>query len=68
MANPFEDESAEYVVIRNAEDQYSLWPVFLDVPHGWYVVFREASRADCLEYIGIHWTDMRPKSLADAFK
>jgi MbtH protein len=66
MANPFEDNSAQFVVLRNAECQYSLWPVFVDVPQGWEVVFGEAPRPDCVEYIEVTWTDMRPKSLVDA--
>jgi MbtH protein len=30
------------------------------------VVFGEASRADCLQYIEQNWSDIRPKSLIDA--
>ncbi|MER7756577.1 MbtH family protein [Kitasatospora sp. NPDC097643] len=66
MANPFEDEGASYLVLRNDELQYSLWPVIVDVPAGWDTVFGEAGRAECLDYIETHWTDMRPKSLVDA--
>ncbi|GAA2712179.1 MULTISPECIES: MbtH family protein [Streptomyces] len=66
MANPFEDENASYVVLINDELQHSLWPNALEVPGGWRVVFGEASRADCLEYVNKNWTDMRPKSLVDA--
>ncbi|MET8560978.1 MbtH family NRPS accessory protein [Streptomyces flaveolus] len=66
MANPFEDPDADYLVLRNPEHQYSLWPTFVDVPAGWEVVFGSASRTDCTEYIETHWTDMRPKSLIDA--
>ncbi|MER8223504.1 MbtH family NRPS accessory protein [Streptomyces sp. NPDC094143] len=66
MANPFEDANAQFLVLRNAEHHYSLWPAFAEVPQGWDVLFGKASRPDCVEYIGAHWTDMRPKSLADA--
>lgn len=66
MSNPFEDDSASYHVLVNAEDQYSLWPEFADVPAGWDIVLRSASRAECLDYVNEHWTDMRPKSLVDA--
>ncbi len=31
MTNPFEDENAQFLVLRNAEHQYSLWPTFTDV-------------------------------------
>lgn len=66
MTNPFEDENALYLVLRNAEGQFSLWPTFVDVPDGWETVFGEAARAACLDFIERTWTDMRPKSLVDA--
>jgi MbtH protein len=66
MSNPFEDPDGLYVVLSNAEVQYSLWPVFAEVPAGWQVVFGEAGRAQCLEYIEQNWTDMRPSSLVAA--
>ncbi|MET7695825.1 MbtH family protein [Streptomyces sp. NPDC005483] len=66
MTNPFEDQDARFVVLVNAERQHSLWPVFADVPAGWDVVFGEAARQECLDYVERTWTDLRPKSLADA--
>jgi MbtH protein len=66
MTNPFEDEDADYLVLRNEEGQYSLWPTFVDVPDGWESVFGEAPRQACLDHIEENWTDMRPKSLVDA--
>jgi glycopeptidolipid biosynthesis protein len=63
--NPFDDEDGSYVVLVNDEEQHSLWPVFADVPPGWRVVFGEAARAECLEYIEQNWTDIRPKSLRE---
>ena len=61
--NPFEDETADYRVLRNEEDQYSLWPVFAAVPAGWQVVLERAGRAECLDYINRTWTDLRPASV-----
>ena len=66
MANPFDDEQAKFLVLMNEEEQYSLWPVFADVPGGWKSVFGEAGRQECLDYIESVWTDMRPKSLVEA--
>jgi MbtH protein len=65
MSNPFEDENGTYRVLVNDEGQHSLWPSFADVPAGWQVVHGEDSRAACLDYVEKHWTDMRPRSLAD---
>ncbi len=64
--NPFGDEDDRFLVLRNEEDQYSLWPVFADAPAGWQVVFGESGRADCLAYVEATWTDMRPRSLREA--
>jgi uncharacterized protein YbdZ (MbtH family) len=66
--NPFDDDNGTFVVLVNDEDQHSLWPVFSDVPAGWKVVFGEATRAECLEYIEKNWTDIRPKSLQESIK
>lgn len=64
--NPFDDEDGIFYVVVNDEEQYSIWPAAIDVPEGWRVVFGQASRADCLDYVEANWTDMRPKSLRDA--
>jgi MbtH protein len=66
MSNPFDDGAARFVVLVNDEAQYSLWPVFANVPPGWTVIYGENDRRSCLAYIKASWTDMRPKSLADA--
>jgi MbtH protein len=66
VANPFDAESASYVVLRNDEGQYSLWPGFADVPAGWCVVSGPGGRSACLAYVEQHWTDLRPTSLIAA--
>ena len=63
MTNPFEDETASYLVLVNEENQHSLWPAWIDVPAGWESVHGEAARQDCLDYIESSWTDIRPASL-----
>ena len=63
MANPFENENLEYLVLVNDEGQYSLWPVFREVPDGWLAVGPRAKRDECINWINEHWTDMRPLSL-----
>jgi uncharacterized protein YbdZ (MbtH family) len=61
--NPFDDDNGSFFVLVNDEEQHSLWPAFADVPAGWRVVYGEADRAACLDYIEQNWTDIRPKSL-----
>ncbi|MGW4276439.1 MbtH family protein, partial [Streptomyces seoulensis] len=60
------DENTRYQVLRNDEEQYSLWPVDVDVPAGWQPVGKEGTEAECSDYVDEVWTDMRPRSLRAA--
>ncbi|MEV4050204.1 MbtH family protein [Amycolatopsis sp. NPDC049688] len=66
MTSPFDDENGRFLVLVNAEEERSLWPVFAAVPAGWTVALEESSRADALAHVEATWTDLRPKSLRDA--
>lgn len=59
------DENDRYEVLRNDEEQYSLWPVGLDVPAGWARAGKEGTRDECSAYVDEVWKDMRPKSLRE---
>ena len=63
--NPFDDDNGNFFVLVNDEEQHSLWPTFADVPAGWRVVYGEADRAACLDYIEQNWPDIRPRSLRE---
>lgn len=52
-----------YMVVCNAEEQYSIWVEGRPVPAGWHHMGVSGSKAECLSHIGTVWTDMRPKSL-----
>jgi MbtH protein len=66
VTNPFDDPDAGYVVLVNDEGQHSLWPVTVDAPDGWRVIFGESARQACLDFIEESWRDMRPRSLIEA--
>ncbi|MFD6297781.1 MbtH family protein [Streptomyces sp. NPDC060235] len=66
MTNPFDDTEGKFLVLMNQEEQYSLWPSFIEVPEGWRTVLDETDRNTCVEFIEKTWTDLRPKSLRDA--
>lgn len=60
-------ESGEhYYIVRNHEEQYSIWVVGRPVPAGWETVGEPGSKSDCLARIETLWTDMRPASLRRA--
>lgn len=64
--NPFDDESGVFWVLRNDEDQHSLWPELAPVPAGWHVVHGPDGRAACPADVEENWTDLRPASLRSA--
>lgn len=64
--NPFDDPDGVFLVLVNAEEQRSLWPEFAPVPAGWTIEHGPAGRAECLDHIERHWTDLRPRSLREA--
>ena len=51
-----------YQAVANDEQQYSIWPVDLDLPSGWKAVSQAGSKDKCLAYIAENWTDLRPLS------
>lgn len=53
----------DYAVVRNHEGQYSVWCADRPAPDGWAAVGKTGTKAECLEFIDLHWTDMRPASL-----
>ncbi|MBO2458315.1 MbtH family protein [Actinomadura violacea] len=56
-------ENERFLVVRNDEEQYSLWWSGRDLPAGWHAAGVEGTREECLAHIGEVWTDMRPLSL-----
>jgi MbtH protein len=56
------DNNVTYMVVCNAEEQYSIWPAVSQLPLGWEAVPKTGSLDECLAYISDTWTDMRPLS------
>ena len=57
------EDSLEYRVVVNHEEQYSIWVTDRPIPQGWNDVGKVGSKEECLAYINEVWTDMRPLSL-----
>jgi MbtH protein len=53
----------KFYVVKNIEEQYSIWPSYKQIPNGWEIVGEPRIKSDCLAYIEQVWTDMRPLSL-----
>ncbi len=65
---PGSDDAARelYYVVRNHEEQYSIWRSDKALPLGWDSVGEPDEKPRCLERINELWTDMRPASLRRA--
>ncbi|MBC3933443.1 MbtH family protein [Undibacterium curvum] len=60
--NAYED-NWDWLVLVNAEKQYSIWPEQLDIPAGWKQTGSPGSKEECLAQVADLWRDMRPFSL-----
>jgi MbtH protein len=56
-------DTRTYQVVRNDEEQYSIWPADRDLPAGWQSEGTTGTKDECLTRISAVWTDMRPRSL-----
>ncbi|GIG56661.1 MULTISPECIES: MbtH family protein [Longispora] len=54
-----------FLVVRNAEEQYSIWAADRELPPGWTAEGTKGSKEECLTRISEVWTDMRPLSLRE---
>ncbi|KOG07307.1 MULTISPECIES: MbtH family protein [Streptomyces] len=59
----FDDETRAFRVVRNDEEQYSVWPVGRELPAGWSEAGKRGTKAECLAHVDRSWTDLRPASL-----
>ena len=58
-----QEDSTTYEVVVNDEEQYSIWPVYREIPLGWRPAGKRGLKPECLAYINEVWSDMRPLSL-----
>ncbi|GAA2104672.1 MbtH family NRPS accessory protein [Streptomyces albiaxialis] len=58
-------EANVYDVVRNDEEQYSLWEADRELPTGWYRQGVRGTREECLAHIDQVWTDIRPRSVRE---
>ncbi|MEU0661115.1 amino acid adenylation domain-containing protein [Streptomyces lavendulocolor] len=59
---PPTESAALCVVVRNAEEQYAIWPAGRRPPAGWRQVGGPESAGWCAGLVDRLWTDMRPAS------
>jgi MbtH protein len=54
-----------FLVVRNDEEQYSIWESGRELPAGWHDTGFTGTREACLSHVDEVWTDMRPRSLRE---
>jgi len=64
--NPFDDPQQDCHVLKNDQQQYSLWPAFCAIPAGWQPVFGPEPQAHCLNWLNENWHDIRPVTLSES--
>ncbi|MGE6037171.1 MbtH family protein [Klebsiella pneumoniae] len=47
FSNPFDNPQGQFYILRNDQQQYSLWPAHCDLPAGWAVVCPPQSAEAC---------------------
>ncbi|HIG5946299.1 MbtH family protein, partial [Klebsiella pneumoniae] len=47
FSNPFDNPQGQFYILRNDQQQYSLWPAHCDLPAGWTVVCPPQSAEAC---------------------
>ncbi len=63
MSTEEQEDTTQYKVVVNNEEQYSIWFADRPLPLGWNEVGKEGTKQECLAYVNEVWTDMRPLSL-----
>ena len=63
VAKQEKEYEVQFYVVKNHEEQYSIWPTYKPIPKGWLVDGEARNKEDCLKYIDKVWVDMRPLSL-----
>ena len=57
------EDTTMYKVVVNHEEQYSIFPMYLENPLGWRDAGKSGPKPECLAFVKDVWTDMRPLSL-----
>jgi MbtH protein len=57
------EDTREYKVVVNHEEQYSIWFASRATPAGWTDAGKSGSKEECLNFIKEVWTDITPLSV-----
>lgn len=60
FSNPFDNPQGQFYILRNDQQQYSLWPAHCDLPAGWAVVCPPQSAEACNAWLAANWSTLTP--------
>lgn len=55
-----EEDTRDYTVVINHDEQYSIWFQSREIPKGWVEVGVRGKKKECLDYIDEVWKDITP--------
>lgn len=58
MAQSLLDADGTFVVLRNGQGEYSIWPAKKSIPPGWEDVEFRGSKEECRARVDEAWTDL----------
>ncbi|EIY5125061.1 MbtH family NRPS accessory protein [Klebsiella quasipneumoniae subsp. similipneumoniae] len=60
FSNPFDNPQGQFYILRNDQQQYSLWPGHCALPAGWTVVCPPQSVEACNAWLAANWSTLTP--------
>ncbi|HAT3633461.1 TPA: MbtH family NRPS accessory protein [Raoultella ornithinolytica] len=64
FSNPFDNPQGQFYILRNEQQQYSLWPHHCALPQGWVVECPPQSLEACNGWLAANWSTLTPAHYA----
>lgn len=65
FTNPFDNPQGQFILLQNAQQQFSLWPQQCALPAGWQVVSEPQSSEACQQWLAANWRALTPAHFAE---
>lgn len=63
FSNPFDNLQGQFYILRNEQQQYSLWPHHCALPQGWSVECPPQSLEACNARLAANWSTLTPPTM-----
>ena len=65
FTNPFDNPQGQFILLQNAQQQFSLWPQQCALPAGWQLVSEPQSNEACQQWLAANWRTLTPAYFAE---